>query len=64
MYGYFILKTDVVLYAMFHIEHIMCSIHTLVCGSALPLSSLARCGHLFSILPKKVSSLSLVLLAQ
>ena len=27
---------------MFPVEHNLCSIHTLVCGSALPLPSLAR----------------------
>ena len=53
-----ILKTDVVLYAMFHIEHIMCSIHTLVCGSALLLSSLSREMVIFLFCQKK-SHLSL-----
>ena len=40
-------------YAMFPIEHIMCSIHTLVllCGSALPLQEMVI--FYFFILPKQ-----------
>ena len=61
-----ILITDVcsILNSMFLIQHIMCSIHTLVgvCGSALPLPSLARDGHsyIYFFLAKKVSSCSLL----
>ena len=44
---------------MFPIEHNLCSIHRLVCGSALPLPSLMRDGHLFYFfLPKSLISLS------
>ena len=59
MYVYYI-KTVIcsILYAMFLVEHNLCSIHTIVWQCALPLPSLARDGHLFFILPKK-SHLSL-----
>ena len=48
---------------MFPVEHNLCSIHTLVCGSPLPLPSLARDGHLFFYLffPAKKSHLALVI---
>ena len=59
-----ILKTDAVLYAMFHIEHIMCSIHISMWQCSVALISIARDGHLSSYSAKKVYSLSLVLLAQ
>ena len=59
MYEYYIKKTVIcsTLYTMFPVEHNLCSIHTLVCGSALPLPSLTRDGHLF-FLPKSLISLS------
>ena len=48
-----ILKTDVVLYAMFHIEHIMCSIHISMWQCSVALISIARDGHLSSYSAKK-----------
>ena len=45
------IKTDVVFYAIFHVEHIMSSTHV-VCGSALLLDE-----RWSSFLPKKSSSL-------
>ena len=64
MYEYYINILLYVVYSTqcFPVEHIMCSIHTLVCGSALPLPSLVRDGHLIFLFCQKslllLSSLS------
>ena len=41
---------------MFPVEHNLCSIHTLVCGSSLPFPALTRDGHLFYFFCQNVSS--------
>ena len=56
-----ILKTDVVLYAIFHVEHIVSSTHISMWQCSAPLS---RKRWSFSYSAKKKSHLSLILLAQ
>ena len=57
-----ILKTDLVVNAIFHVEHIMSSTHISMWQCSAPLSRARRSSFFYS--DKKVSSLSLILLAQ